>query len=378
MRDGLWVFEVAVVILLRSCAWAESDPIALRIHAYLRGYDIDVESDIEFDSYSDSYPDIVGTIYFSSTIELIRLGKAGSVLRSCVWCPEDADLEPEIHFVESQAAYLRNLQGKSKDRPAHITYEFVLDGDECPYVVNHTNDECQTLYRSSGERMDAIGKCNLTEDYVEGAPVWHFLESCSNLTQKWVSVYQKLVHIHRIDNVYALFWEDHEKNDTRTTCILRSPAPFINTVTLSGPGLKDVSGSTYEGTDDIITVVYNQTHPGVKCSIDSPTGWTAAIPRVGERDEKISLTTRWSDDGNVDDDADDNADYYDGDDGADDSANDGTDAADTRAALLIVAAIGIVILFCICWIKRRDVLGKMVEMCDRSPRKDRHRYTRVS
>lgn len=263
-------------------------------------------------------------------------------------------MHSEIEFIMAQRTHLQSFQNGAIDLSVHITYEFVLNDGECSYQVNHTSDECQTIYRSSGERVDMVGRCNLTNEQIKGVWVREFLELCPVLSEKWTFIYRKLVDMHRIDNVYALFWEESGRDGNYTTCILRSPAPFVNDIALSGPGLRDVFGSTDEGANDTVTEAYNKTHPNIRCHIESPTGWSTVIMRVGERNKKISLA-----EGLVD-------------------PEDDVDAADIRAALLIIVGIFLVIFSVVCWIKRRDIIDSIVEMYDWWWGKKRRRYSRVS
>lgn len=337
-RNKLWVFGVILFYIFLSCAWASSDPIVLKIHTYLMKHD----------------PDLVGAISFPSTMELIRIGRSGSILRSCSWCPRWDELRSEIDFIVAQETHLRDFQNGSDERSAHSTYEFVLGGDACSYRVNHTNDECETIYHSSGKRVDTIAQCNLTNEQVKGIRVREFLELCSVLSEKWAFVYRRLVNAHRIDNVYALFWEESGKDGNYTTCILRSSAPFINKITLSGPGLEDVSGVTDEGANDTVTEAYNNTYPNTRCHIESPTGWDTFIVRPGKREERISLVQ-----------------------GSIDPGNEDKDAADIHVALLSIIGIFLISFSGVCWLKRRDIIDSITEIYEWWGKK-RHHYIRVS
>lgn len=334
---GLWMLGLAG-LLSRSYGSTLSVPVVLKIHIRFMEYDYDP----------------VGQIYLPSTMEVVRIGESGTILQSCQWCPRGSELQPEIEFVLAQHVHLRGLRNGSEERSVHTTYELVLDSDACPYKVYHTNGECEVTYRSSGERVDTVDRCNLTDEEVRGTEIKKFLGSCSALTQKWTSVYQNLVTVHRIENVYALFWEDYVSDGNYTTCVLHSFAPFINIITLSGPGLTDVTGSTERGTYGTVTEAYNLTHPNIRCYIESPTGWDAVITRLGERGQKISLAARSID------------------------RDDDVEAADIRAALLIIVGIFLVIFLCVCWIKRRDIIDSMAEMHEWSRGKKRRQYARLS
>lgn len=331
----LGVISVYISLLY---ALTSSDPIVLKIHTYLMKHD----------------PDLVGSISFPPTMELIRIGGSGSILRSCSWCPRWDELRSEIDFIVAQGAHLRDFQNGSDERSAHSTYEFILGGDTCSYRVNHTNDECETIYHSSGKKVDTIARCNLTNEQVKGIRVREFLELCSVLSEKWTFVYRRLVDAHRIDNVHAFFWEESSKDGNYTTCILRSPAPFINKITLSGPGLEDVSGVTDEGANDTVTEAYNNTYPNIGCHIESPTGWDTFIVRPGKREKKILLVQ-----------------------GSIDPENDNKDAADIRVALLAIIGIFSISFSGVCWFKRRDIIDSIVEIYEWWGKK-RHHYTRVS
>lgn len=314
-----------------------SDPIVLKIHTYILKHD----------------PDLVGSLSFPSTMELIRIGKSGSILRLCPLCPRWDALRSEIEFIVAQETHLRKFQNGSDERSAHSTYEFILDGDTCAYRVNHTNGDCETVYWSSGKRVDTIAQCDLTDEQVKGTRVTEFLELCSILSEKWTFVYRKLVDAHRIDNVHALFWEESGKDGNYTTCILRSFAPFTNKIMLSGPGLEDVSGSTYEGANDTITEAYNNTYPNIRCHIESPTGWDSTITRPGKREERILLAEGYV-------------------------SPENKDATDISLALLITIGTFLVLFSGVCWYKKRDIIDAIMEIHDWWWDKKRRRYVRVS
>ncbi|AAF99255.1 pr155 [rat cytomegalovirus strain Maastricht] len=339
MRRRIWVFKVALFFFSWLYVSTSTDSVVLRIHTYIMKNDFT----------------LIGSISFPSTMELIRIGESGSILRLCSWCPQRDELRSEIDFIVAQEVHLRAFQNGADDRSAHSTYEFILGGDTCSYQVNHTNDECETIYRSSGERIDTRSQCNLTNEQVRGVRVRDFLEVCSVLSEKWIFVYRKLVDAHRINKVYALFWKEFGKDGNYTTCILRSSAPFINRITMSGPGLEDVSGATDEGANDTVTEAYNHTYPNMRCHIESPTGWSAIIVRPSNRKEKISLIQ-----------------------GVIDLENDEVDAADIRVPLLSLIGFFLVVFSIICWFKRRDIVDAVVEIYCWWRGNKRGRYIRVS
>lgn len=329
----------AAVLSWRSCASETPAPIALKIHARL--------------SRCDS--NVLGTIYLPHTMSLVQIGDPGTVLRSCPWCPREDGLRPEIEFVLAQRPLLESLRNGSRELSAHITYEFALDGRSCSHTVKHTNDDCEPTYESSGDGADEGGGCDPRLERVGDAGVQNFSRLCSSLSEKWTSVYRKLQDAHQVENVYALFWEGSNNNSSNyTACVLRSPAPFINNITLSGPGLIDVPGPTDEADNGTVSEVHNQTHPNVSCHVRSPTGWSVLITRIREPDEKIFFGKRSS------------------------GPDDGTEAADIATVLFIVIGTFLVIFSGVCWAKRRDIIESMVEMHDWSRNRRRRRYARVS
>lgn len=337
MGNGSWVLGAVAVLFSQACMSATPVPVVLKIHARILRYDAS----------------LVGRFYLPGTMELVQIGESGGILRSCSWCPRGSELQTEIDFILEQRSHLQTLRNESEKQSAHVTYEFSLEEHSCPYKVNHTTDECQIVYESSGKRVDRMGNCNLTDEEVKGAGIEKFLNVCSDLSKKWSSVYQKMQRAHSIDNVYALFWEDSSRDGNYTICTLRSPAPFVNIIELWGPGLKNVSGTTDEAEADTVTEVYNQTHPNTSCRIESPTGWSSVITRIREPDEKIFLGKRST------------------------GPDEDVEAANIGAILVTIIGISVAIFSIACWVKRRDVINSMMEVHDWSRGRGRHRYTRV-